>query len=383
MTEQIEAHFLFAMFPGALAHYGHIMRHLIERGGDVHLWTMETIDPARVAARAPGLHCHRLPLARSGRSPIDALRTMARAFGLARSAPRAVFTMWSVQTKLLCGLPLRALGRRCIFLVPGLGTVFSSDRLRFRAMRRLVVPAYRWMFRGEHSRVIVLNRDDLAFMTDAIGVPRHRVFLMHGGCGVDPREFPFVAQLPSRTPRAVLVPARLIREKGIFEAARASRLLLDRGIAHEMWFSSDIDRGNPLTLTRSEVDGLTAISPAIKLLGHVPAMPPVYRDAYAVCLPTYREGIPTALVEASATGRPIVTTDAIGPRDLIRHDDTGLRVPVGDATALADALARILTDDALAVRLRDNAYDYYLRNCTQEATLHQALPAFASLGLAE
>jgi glycosyltransferase involved in cell wall biosynthesis len=264
-----------------------------------------------------------------------------------------------------------------VFLVPGLGTVFTSSRRRFRAARSLVVPAYRWMFRGDASRVIVLNRDDLAFMT-ALGVPRDRVFLMHGGCGVDPREFPFIAQLPERRPRAVLVPARLIREKGIFEAARASRLLCDRGVAHEMWFSSDVDPGNPLTLTPADVAALPSQSPAIRILGKVPAMPPVFQAAYAVCLPTYREGIPTALVEASATGRPIVTTDAIGPRDLIRHDHNGLVVPVGDAVALADALQRVLTDDALAARLQRNAYDHYLRNCTHDATLAQFLPALAA-----
>ena len=373
----MEQHFLIATFGGALGQYGHVMRHLIDSGHEVHLWTMEDIDSTTVAARAPGLICHRLPLVRARPRPFAALRTMARALRLAASRSDATFTLWSLQTKLLCGLPLRAFGRRCVFLVPGLGTVFTSSRRRFRAARSLVVPAYRWMFRGESSRVIVLNRDDLAFMT-ALGVPRDRVFLMHGGCGVDPREFPFVAQLPERRPRAVLVPARLIREKGIFEAARASRLLCDRGVAHEMWFSSDVDPGNPLTLTPADVAALPSQSPAIRILGKVPAMPPVFQAAYAVCLPTYREGIPTALVEASATGRPIVTTDAIGPRDLIRHDHNGLVVPVGDAVALADALQRVLTDDALAARLQRNAYDHYLRNCTHDATLAQFLPALAA-----
>lgn len=375
-------HFLIATFSGALDHYGHLMRHLIEAGDAVHLWTMDPIDPALVAARAPGLQCHRLPLSRSQPTPLDAVRTVLRAIRIAARVPGESFTMWSVQTKLLCGLPLRAFNRRCIFLVPGLGTVFSSDLRRFRVARRLVVPAYRWMFRGPSSRVIVLNRDDLGFMTDVIGVPRDRIFVMHGGCGVDPQRFPFVEALPERRPRAVLIPARLIREKGILEAAQASRLLCDRGIAHEMWFSSDIDPGNPLTLSRAEVAALPSVSPAIRVLGNVRDMPPVFQAAYAVCLPTYREGVPTALVEASATGRPIVTTDAVGPRDLIRHEYNGLRVPVGNAVALADALQRVLTDDELARRLQRNAYDHYLRNCTKDATLHQALPAFASLGAA-
>jgi glycosyltransferase involved in cell wall biosynthesis len=380
MSEANGVHFLIGGFHGALSHYGHVMRHLIGAGHDVHLWVMEPIDRALALAEAPGLVCHRLPLERSEPRPLDALRTLARAVRLAAGRRRDVFTMWSIQTNLLCGLPLRAFGRRCVFLVPGMGTIFSSDRRRFRLARRLVVPAYRWMFRGEASRVIVLNTDDLAYMTGVIGVPRDRVFLMHGGCGVDPRRFP-LTPLPRRRPRAVLVPARMIHEKGIFEAARASRLLCDRGVEHEMWFTSDVDLGNPLTLTRAEVASLPKLSPAIRILGYQPAMPPIFQAAYAVCLPTYREGVPTALVEASATGRPIVTTDAIGPRDLIRDGDNGLRVPVRDVTALADALERVLTDDDLAERLRQRAHAHYLHNCTQDATLAQALPAYASLGV--
>ena len=376
-----DLHFLFAPFPGSLGHYGHLFRHLMGHGYPVHLWTMEPIDPELVETLAPGLRCHRLPLGRSSRDPVDALRTVVRTIRLAVEYPRSTFTLWSNQTYLLCGPPLRVLGRRSIFLVPGLGTIFSSDLLRFRMLRRAVVPVFRWLFRGPSSRVIVLNRDDLVFMTDVIGVPRDQVFLMHGGCGVDPARFPFDEQLPERRPRVVLVPARLIHQKGIFDAARASRMLCDRGVAHEMWFSSDIDPGNPLTLTRDEVASLPAISPAIRVLGYQPTMAPVYRAAYAVCLPTHREGIPTALVEASAIGRPVVTTDAVGPRDLIWHEYNGLVVPVGDAVALAAALERVLTDDELARRLQRNAYDHYLRNCTSHATLQQALPAFASLGV--
>jgi glycosyltransferase involved in cell wall biosynthesis len=372
-------HFLIATSAGALGHYGHLMRHMAAAGHEVHLWTMEPIDPARAAARIPHVHCHRLPLGRSETSPLGALRTIARGVRLAAGGQASLFTTWSVQTNLLCGLPLRAWNRRCIFLVPGLGTIFSSDRRGFRLASRAITPLYRWMFRGPASRVIVLNRDDLAFMTDVIGVPRDRIFVMHGGCGVDPAEFPFVEQLPAQ--RIVLVPARLIREKGIFEAARASRILLDRGVDHEMWFSSDVDLGNPLTLSRAEVAALPQLSPAIRILGYQRTMPPVFQAAYAVCLPTYREGVPTALVEASATGRPIVTTDAVGARDLIRHEHNGLRVPIGDALALADALERVLTDGALADRLRRNAYAHYLAHCTQQRTLLQALPAYRSLGL--
>jgi len=377
-----EAHFLIAPFPGAVLHYGHVMRHLMATGHQVHLWSMEPIDAALVDAEVPGLICHRLPLVRGDHGVVAALRTAVASLALGVRKPDALFTTWSLQTNLLCGVPLRALGRRCVFLVAGMGTVFSSDALRFRLARQVVAPTYRWLFRGEHSRVIVQNDDDVAFVTGVLGVRPDRVHRMHG-CGVDPAAYPFAERLPERRPRVVLVPARLVREKGIFEAAEASRLLLARGVEHELWFSSDVDPGSPLSLTRAEADDLPRRSPAIRVLGHPPSIAPLLAAAHVVCLPTYREGLPTALLEAAAAGRPIVTTDAIGPRDVVRHDHSGLLVPVRDPHALADALERVLTDDALAERLRRAAHADYLRRGTRAATLAQALVAYHSLGVPE
>jgi glycosyltransferase involved in cell wall biosynthesis len=374
-----QVHFMTAPFGRMLTDYGHLMRALIESGADVHLWTMEPIDDRVTEAHAPGLRCHRLALVRGRHRPLAIARTFGRGVRLAVGHPQATFTTWSVHTNLLCGLPLRALGRRCVFLVPGMGTTFSSDAMRFRLARRVVAPAYRWLFGGPASRVIVQNEDDLTYVTRGLGVDPSHVHLMHG-CGVDPASFPFLERMPDRRPPVVLVPARLIREKGIHEAAQASRILHGRGVAHELWFSSAIDPGNPHSLTQAEVDALPAISPAVRVLGHQPSMVPLLRSAHVVCLPTYREGLPTALIEAAACGRPIVTTDVIGARDMVEHERTGLLVPVRDPAALADAIERLLGDAALAERLRRRAHAGYLERCTRAATLAQALEAYASLG---
>jgi len=130
--------------------------------------------------------------------------------------------------------------------------------------------------------------------------------------------------------------------EGIFEAAQASLILCQRGIDHELWFSSDIDPANPLSLTRAEADALPSWSPAIRVLGYQPSIMPLLEAAHVVCLPTYREGLPIAL---------------------------------------ADALERVLSDDALADRLRRSAHAQFMRRCTRTATLAQALPAYHSLGL--
>ena len=80
-------------------------------------------------------------------------------------------------------------------------------------------------------------------------------------------------------------------------------------------------------------------------------MPAVLAGCHVVCLPSYREGLPKALIEAAAAGRPIVATDVPGCREIVEPEQNGLLVPVRDAAALATALRRLIEDSALRAQM--------------------------------
>jgi len=80
------------------------------------------------------------------------------------------------------------------------------------------------------------------------------------------------------------------------------------------------------------------------MVGWKEDMEDVYAQASIVCLPSYREGLPKTLIEAAACGRPIVASDVPGCREVVQHGENGLLVPVRNASALAEALMRILQD---------------------------------------
>jgi glycosyltransferase involved in cell wall biosynthesis len=72
-------------------------------------------------------------------------------------------------------------------------------------------------------------------------------------------------------------------------------------------------------------------------------MPAMYAASHVVVLPTrYGEGVPSVLVEAAASGRPIVASDTPGCREVVRQAQNGFLVPTGDVAALADAIQRLL-----------------------------------------
>ncbi len=90
---------------------------------------------------------------------------------------------------------------------------------------------------------------------------------------------------------------------------------------------------------------------AVDFRGRVADMDGLYRQAALLVLPSRREGISNALLEAQSHGVPAVVSDIPGNAAVVVHGQTGLRVPVGDAAALADGIVRLLDDAALRARL--------------------------------
>ena len=99
----------------------------------------------------------------------------------------------------------------------------------------------------------------------------------------------------------------------------------------------------------------------VRLPGTVANPTPVLRRADLFVLSSRVEGFPNALLEAMALGVPVVATECGGPSRIVRHDVDGLLVPSDDATALADAMAALMDDEARRLRLADRAVDVMKR----------------------
>lgn len=352
--------------------YNHMAQHFLAQGHPVIICTPETPTPEQRARLTDEVLHEPMPIDRSAGGSRGLWTVLQHGRALARRYPDGIFTLITAQAHILYGLPLRWAGRRIVFLMAGMGTLFSSQQRRHKLLRPWVKRLYRHLYGGRQVRVMTQNREDQAYVRAQLGA-RDPIFMP--GCGADPQDFPY-SEPPQTRPKVILVPARIIVEKGIWEAAEASSILAERGVDHQLWFSSDIDHGNPMALTRADVDSLTRRNPHIRFLGFQKEMGPVFRGCHVVCLPSYREGLPTALIEASAVGRAIVATRVHGCREIIEDGCNGLLVPPRDAAALADALERVLRDDALMERLRQEAYRRFQSSYTREASLRATLPAY-------
>jgi glycosyltransferase involved in cell wall biosynthesis len=229
----------------------------------------------------------------------------------------------------------------------GLGYVFSSPDPKARLLRPLVERGYRLLLNRRNSCLIVQNPDDLMLLTQQHIVDAERMVLIRGS-GVDLSRFQATPE-PLTAPLVVL-PARMLRDKGVEEFVDAARRLTQEGIDARFALVGDPDPHNPAAIPQRRLMAW-ADEGVVEYWGWRDDMAQVYAQSSVVCLPSYREGLPKALLEAAACGRPIVTTDVPGCREIVSDEDNGLLVPARDSWALADALRRLITDRSLRQRM--------------------------------
>jgi glycosyltransferase involved in cell wall biosynthesis len=220
--------------------------------------------------------------------------------------------------------------------VMGLGSRFG----RGRSARALG-----WAVRlaAGRGRVIVQNPDDGAVLA-GFGVAPARIALIRGS-GVDTAHFERLPE-PAGPGLTVALVARMLRSKGVFDAAAAVRRLRADGVQVELLLAGPTDRDNRDSIDEAALRALAA-EPGVTWLGHVADVREVWARAHAAVFPSrYGEGIPKALLEAAACGRPIVAADMPGSREIVRHGETGLLVPPRDVAALAEAIAALARDPA-------------------------------------
>ena len=234
--------------------------------------------------------------------------------------------------------------------ITGLGYLFLNDEWLTRQVRRLVKSLYRWVLNRPNAVVIFENETNRQqFIRDGL-VRGDKAYLIEG-VGVDVERFS--PQPETEGVPVVLFPARLLREKGIYTLIEAARLLKPR-CEVRFWLAGDVDEGNPGSVSPAEVRGWVEEG-LVEWLGWQVDMPAVYAQSNLVVLPSWGEGIPTALLEAGACARAVVTTDAPGCRDVIEDGFNGRLVTVEDAQGLAEAIRELIHNPAERQRMGENA----------------------------
>lgn len=285
--------------------------------------------------RDAGLGLHPIPLDRGGLGPTQELRTLARLVGLYRSERPDIVHHVALKPVLYGAIAAKAARVPAVVnALGGLGYVFRSDEAKARLMRSAITPALRFALAGKRSRLILQNRDDKRVVLE-LGLAREERLRLVRGAGVDLRRYRFVEH---DTPQPlVILPARILHDKGVVEFVTAARSLRAKGLKARFAIVGQRDPANPACIAQDEVEAWRREG-IVELWGWRSDMPSVFAEAQVVCLPSYHEGLPKVLLEAAASRAAIVASDIPGCREVVEPDKTGWIVPARDAGALEAAI---------------------------------------------
>lgn len=340
--------FLLNDAPFFVSHRLSLAQAAVREGMEVHV--AAPFDPiATPRITDTGAVFHDVPLRRGGQNLFGEARLVLSFYRLIRAIKPDLVHAITMKPVIYGGTAARfARVPAVVFSITGLGHLFVTETLKARLLRKVVMALFRFALHHPNARTIFQNADDRLFFAHA-GAVDPRTAVLIPGTGVDLDQFHPRRDL-SETPPVVLFPARLIGEKGVREFVDAARRLSHDGIGARCVLAGRLDPENP-----SHVDAGTIAAwvreGCVENWGFSDDMPATLRRADVVCLPSYREGSPRSLIEALATGLPIVTTDTVGCRDMVRDGGNGYLVPVGDGAATAAALAKLLKDPDLRARM--------------------------------
>ena len=310
-----------------------------DAGYDVHVATMD--GPSVPQILEHGLTHHVVPMTRSGRHPLEELRSLHAFWQLFRRLRPDLIHAVTIKPVLYGGIAARLAGVPAyVAAVSGLGFIFMRREGGFDPLRLAATVLYRLALGHRNSRVVFQNANDRDELR-AAGVVQPGQAVMIRGSGVDLTHY-FASPEPDGPPVAIMV-ARLLTDKGVREFVEAARMTAGHPSGLRWMLVGAPDLGNPASITMEEFQRWQEEG-AVICLGEREDIAELNRDAHIAVLPSYREGLPRSLVEAAACGRAVVTTDVPGCRDAIEPGVTGLLVPPHDARALADAVLELAVD---------------------------------------
>ena len=300
-----------------------------------------------------------LPMHNGGTDPSRDAMLLWRFLRLFRRERPDVYLGYTVKPNVYGSLAARWLGIAVINNIAGLGAVFIKDGWLVRLVR--------WLYRvalARSAKVFFQNEDDRQLFIQG-GLVRAEVSDLLPGSGIDLTRFavqPLTALNGGARKFRFLLIARMLWDKGVAEFVEAARLIHARWPQAECCLLGFVDVQNPAAVSAAQMD-IWVRQGLVKYLGVSDDVRAEIATADCIVLPSYREGTPRTLLEAAAMGRPIITTDAVGCREVVDDGQNGYLCKVRDASDLADKMQQMLS---LPMAQRQQMADYGRRKMERE-----------------
>lgn len=316
-------------------------------------------------------------LSRSSLNPVQELSALRSLVRIYRREQPGLVHHFTVKPILYGTMAARRAGVPAIANTwTGMGFLFTSAR-KARLMRSLVLPLMRLTLRSKNSASVFHNRQDMDTAVRFRVADAERAYVLPGS-GVDTATFAPGAQEPRDIP-TVLMAARLLWDKGLAEFVEAASMIHGEGVAANFLVAGEPDPSNPSAIPE-RVLGEWRARGVVNFLGYRDDMPDLLRQSDVAVLPSYHEGFPRFLLEAGATGLPLVAADNAGCRMIVRDGVNGAVVPVADSARLAEEIKRLIADPGLRTRYGEASRRMALAEFSEQRIVEAHFDLYEKLG---
>jgi len=357
-----------------LSHRKEIVVGALSKGYDVTIVAKDTGRKKEILAL--GANYIDLPVNPTGKNLLQELQTFRFLLNLFRKEkPDIVHNvglkqiLWGGLAAKLASVPL------IVSAVSGLGVMFSSEKLSLYA--RGILSVLRYSHHRNGVAAIFQNGEDRALFLNHRIISEEQIYFTKGS-GVNLEKFAYTPD-PEGDKVNIIFTARMVKEKGMETLIEAAELLRkDYEKKAEFWLCGGLSN-NPKAIKEHELRALCD-GKYIQWLGHRTDVRELLMKSHIVAFPSfYREGVPKSLIEASAIGRPIVTTNSVGCKDVVEDGVNGYLIPIKDSEVLADRLKRLIDNKDLRIAMGKKSREFAERDFDVENVVDTHLKIYAKV----
>ena len=267
-------------------------------------------------------------------------------------------------------------------LVEGLGSFYIEDTVKSIIVRNVIEKLYKFVFFMSHQ-VVFVNSDDPDYLEKRGVISKDKIIIIKS-VGIDTNEFSpdnisitdiseLRNELNLKGKIVVLMVGRAIWHKGVHEFYEASDIL-SKYTNVQFILVGDIDSGNHSSANREFLN-----SGSVLWLGHRDDVLNLTALSNIYVLPSYREGVPRTLLEATSMAKPIVTTNTVGCREVVRDGYNGFLVPIKDSQTLADKIEILIKEKDKRKIMGENGRIMAIKEFDVEQVVKQYLALYKKL----
>ena len=289
---------------------------------------------------ALGMEYREIQMNNKGTNPLEDLKLTRAYYEIYKEISPDIILQYTIKPNIYGTIAASFLNIPTLCNISGLGTVFLNESLPAKVAR--------FFYRVSMKRASVVffqNRDDRQLFMDAKLVEEQKTKCLPGS-GIDTQKYAPVPFSHESDEVKFLLIARLVRDKGIIEYVEAAKMFLKEHTKQrkraKFYLLGPFYPGNPTAISPEEVE-VWESEGVICYLGESDDVRSVIPHYDCIVLPSYREGLSRVLLEASSMGKPIVTTDVPGCRDVVEDGYNGFLCEVKESRSLYEKMYQMFS----------------------------------------